>query len=333
MLRRLLVAAISTAIALGASALPAGAQYGPATAAGVNADQAAAQRRVMMDALQGGGNHGGCTPLPSGWSSLSARVNFPDAYGGYGGWVNMAELLPTSQDLAGFLKSHSGGPFNRTAGGTSSAVHTELCAPAGFSYWLIVDSGTAKVAVGRVTLSQPGHAYHVTLTAPPLGSTPSSSTPTDSGATSPNTATGASANTPQSPVATLSAELHRRVVQAPLLGMAGINMNDTVWRLLGVTESEPPCVFITSIDRGGLVQRLGLQRFDCIFKLNGQSVASIRDLAGSLATTASGSPPAFQVLRNKTLITVTAPASNQEGWIPPVVGPGYVPPGASTPAP
>ncbi|HET9096439.1 MAG TPA: hypothetical protein VFN37_07240, partial [Candidatus Baltobacteraceae bacterium] len=49
--------------------LPASAQVGPATAAGISADQAAAARRVMMHALQHG-NQGGCHPLPGGWSTI-----------------------------------------------------------------------------------------------------------------------------------------------------------------------------------------------------------------------------------------------------------------------
>lgn len=147
--------------------LPASAQVGPATAAGISADQAAAARRVMMHALQHG-NQGGCHPLPGGWSTIAATVNFPASYGGYGEWVNNAELLPVGADLQGFLKSHSGGRFVQTAYGTNSAVHSTLCAPAGYSYWVVVDSGTAKVAVGRVTLLRPGRAYRAVLTAPPL---------------------------------------------------------------------------------------------------------------------------------------------------------------------
>lgn len=119
------------------STLPAAAQLGPATAAGINADAAAAARRVMMHALQSGGNHGGCHPLPAGWSMLSATVRFPSSYGGYGDWVNNAELLPVSANLSGFLKSHSGGPFYQPAEGAGSRVQTSLCAPAGFTYWTV----------------------------------------------------------------------------------------------------------------------------------------------------------------------------------------------------
>ncbi|MGC8486035.1 MAG: hypothetical protein ACP5O6_10465, partial [Candidatus Baltobacteraceae bacterium] len=168
MISRAFSAFIALLLLLGAE--PATAQQlGPATAAGLNADAAAAARRVMMDALQHGGNHGGCSPLPNGWAMLDATVRLPVSYGGFGDWVNIAELLPSSENLARFLKSHSGGPFYRTATGSERRVHTVLCAPAGFTYWLVVDSGSAKVAVGRVTLKDPGRVYRVVLTAPPLG--------------------------------------------------------------------------------------------------------------------------------------------------------------------
>lgn len=155
------------AFALLLSMAPCDAQLGPATAAGISADQAAAARRVMMHALQSG-NQGGCSPLPAGWSTITATVNFPASYGGYGEWVNNAELLPVGENLKDFLNSHDGGHFIQTAYGTNSAVHTTLCAPAGFTYWLIVDSGSSKVAIGRLTLLRPGRAYRTSLTAPPL---------------------------------------------------------------------------------------------------------------------------------------------------------------------
>lgn len=155
------------ALSLVLCTLPADAQLGPATAAGLNADSAAAARRVMMQALQGG-NHGGCHPLPAGWSMLHAVVHFPSSYGGYGDWINNAELLPVSDDLQGFLHSHSGGPFIQPAFGSGSQVQTNVCAPAGFTYWLIVDSGMAKVAIGRVTILKAGTTYRANLTAPPL---------------------------------------------------------------------------------------------------------------------------------------------------------------------
>lgn len=145
----------------------ASAQLGPATAAGLNADSAAAARRVMMHALAHG-TQGGCHPLPSGWSMLHAVVHFPDSYGGYGDWVNNAELLPANDDLNGFLHSHSGGPFMQPAYGTGNRVQTSLCAPAGFTYWLIVDSGMAKVAIGRVTILKSATTYNADLTAPPF---------------------------------------------------------------------------------------------------------------------------------------------------------------------
>jgi len=150
-----------------ATVLAARAQVGPASAAGLRADQAAAARRVMMQALQGP-HHGGCQPLPNGWAILAATIRFPDSYGGYGSWVNNAELLPVGDDLSAFLKSHSPGAFIQPAFGDDTQVHTQLCAPAGFSYWLVVDSGMAKVAIGRVTLLHPARTYAVTMTAPPL---------------------------------------------------------------------------------------------------------------------------------------------------------------------
>lgn len=159
------IAAVACALLL--SMAPGNAQVGPATTAGISADQAAAARRVMMQALQHG-NQGGCTSLPAGWSTVTATVRFPASYNGYGEWVNNAELLPVGENLKDFLNSHDGGHFIQTAYGTNSAVHTTLCAPAGYTYWLVVDSGTAKVAVGRVTLLRPGRAYRVTLEAPPL---------------------------------------------------------------------------------------------------------------------------------------------------------------------
>lgn len=165
------IAGLLTVVILYAPWIPAGAQVGPATAAGLNAGQSAAAERVMMQALAHG-NHGGCHPLPNGWATVSATVVFPASYNGYGEWVNNAELLPAGDNLASFLKSHSGGHFYQTAFGNDRSVHTTLCAPAGFRYWLIVDSGEAKVAIGRVTLLRAGHAYRVTMTAPPLGSTP-----------------------------------------------------------------------------------------------------------------------------------------------------------------
>lgn len=156
------------AIMLGAgSFLPAAAQLGPATAAGLNAEAAAAARRVMLHALQHG-NTGGCHPLPGGWSTVSATVLFPSSYGGYAAWVNNAELLPVGDNLAGFLKTHAPGSFYQPAFGSGDRIQTTLCAPAGYTYWLVVDSGTAKVAVGRVTMLRPSRSYHATLTAPPL---------------------------------------------------------------------------------------------------------------------------------------------------------------------
>lgn len=159
MLRTLFVALLFTAVA--------NAQ-GYSTAAGLSAENAAAARRVMMHALQSG-HQGGCSSLPAGWSAVHAVVQFPPSYGGYGSWVNEAELLPVGANLQRFLNGHSGGRFVQPAIGNDRSVNSTLCAPAGFSYWLIVDSGTAKTAIGRVTMLHPGRAYRVVMSAPPLG--------------------------------------------------------------------------------------------------------------------------------------------------------------------
>lgn len=158
MLRSLLFVLLATTVA--------GAQS-YSTAAGISAQEAAAARRVMMHALQSG-HQGGCASLPAGWSSVRAVVRFPASYGGYGSWVNDAELLPVGANLQQFLNGHSGGRFIQPAVGNDRSVSSTLCAPAGFSYWLIVDSGTAKTAIGRVTILRPGRAYRVVMTAPPL---------------------------------------------------------------------------------------------------------------------------------------------------------------------
>lgn len=179
-----------TVLTLLACTLPAAAQYGPATSAGVNAGSAAAQRRVMMQALQHGGNHGGCYPLPGGWSSVHVTVRFPDSYGGYGAWVNNAELVPVGAPISAFLRNHKTGPFQQTAYGNDSQVQTTLCGPAGYRYWVVVDSGTSKVLVGRIVLRRPNRNYHAELTAPPLGSSTGSTNTGTTGGYQPPTTQG-----------------------------------------------------------------------------------------------------------------------------------------------
>lgn len=48
-------------------------------------------------------------------------------------------------------------------------VRMTLCAPAGFSYWVLVDSGMARVVVGQVRLTRSGVTYRQKFLAPPLG--------------------------------------------------------------------------------------------------------------------------------------------------------------------
>ncbi|HLH77804.1 MAG TPA: hypothetical protein VKV28_13460 [Candidatus Binataceae bacterium] len=129
-----------------------------------------ARDRVRMDALQRGGASGGCNQLPQGWARVDATVHFPASYGGYAGWVNTAELLPVGRDLKAFLASHSvTGAFVRPAlRASASTVTTRVCAPAGQRFWLIVDSGMARVAVGQLAMGSAGASDTVSLTAPPL---------------------------------------------------------------------------------------------------------------------------------------------------------------------
>ncbi len=293
------------------------AQLGPATAAGLNAESAAAARRVMMDALQHGGNHGGCAPLPSGWAVLDATMRFPASYGGYGAWVNIAELLPSNENLSRFLKSHSGGPFYRTASGSERSVHTVLCAPAGFSYWLIADSGSAKVAVGRVTLLRAGRTARVVLTAPPFGHSVRTPAPV------------ARATAPPAEVRAVQAYLRAHIVALPTYGMKALEITP---RFLQITRADAAFhsvrgIVIVDIGNGGWAAAQGFQPFDIVTAVNGVSFATldaferlVRLYAGHLR---------FAMIRKKHRF-VLAPNDTQT-WHPPSVGPGFVPP--ATPQP
>lgn len=127
-----------------------------------------------MDALtrHGCGTPGGCTPVPPGWSELRVVVNFPSAYGGYSGWVNSAELVPVGKAIGAFV---GGGPQPKgtlvrpawRAG--ASAIQTDLCAPAGRKYWLVVDSGEARVLIGELAVGAAPGPYQLVGEAPPLG--------------------------------------------------------------------------------------------------------------------------------------------------------------------
>lgn len=256
--------------ALIACGMPASAQaLGPATAAGLGADEAAAARRVMMHALQGG-NQGGCHPLPAGWSTVTATVHFPSSYGGYGEWVNNAELLPAGENLQAFLKSHSGGHFYQTAFGSGSTVHTTLCAPAGYRYWLIVDSGSAKVAVGSVTLLRPGATYHATLTAPPIGTTPSgSASMVDTGSAGMQTAQTAQVRKEQL--------LRSWFVKIPSLGMTAVEITPA---FLNVVNARPAMrsvrgIFIVGLDANGWAASQGLAQYDVVTSVNGHPFTTI----------------------------------------------------------
>ncbi|MHB8147515.1 MAG: hypothetical protein ACYDGM_09705 [Vulcanimicrobiaceae bacterium] len=301
------------------STLPAAAQLGPATAAGLNADAAAAARRVMMDALQTGGNHGGCHPLPAGWSMLSAVVRFPPSYGGYGEWINNAELLPVSDNLPRFLKSHSGGPFFQPAEGSGSRVHTILCAPAGFGYWLVVDSGTAKVAIGRVTILRPGRTYRVTLTAPPLHSSPHAQAQTSA----------APAATPSWDTPQAEASLKSWLVPVPSMGIAAWSVTPEFLRLIHAHAASYSIhgILIAEIDPNGRAASTGLRRMDIVTAVNGRSCATVAEFADLVARFANALQ--FSLIRNKQPITVGA--STDKAWQPPPVGPGFVPP--ATPRP
>lgn len=131
-----------------------------------------ARDRVSMDAMRRGGSSGGCNQLPPGWARIDATVHFPASYGGYAAWVNSAELLPVGRDLKAFLHSHSvQGAFVRPAlRASGGAVTTRVCAPAGQRFWLVVDSGMARVAIGQLTMGGAGASDKVSLTAPPLHS-------------------------------------------------------------------------------------------------------------------------------------------------------------------
>jgi hypothetical protein len=129
-----------------------------------------ARDRVRMDALQRAqGDGGGCRRLPAGWAAMEVKVDFPAEYRGYPAWVNSAELLPVGDDLHAFL---AGGAARdalvRPAAHNGMTVTSRMCAPGGRAYWVIVDSGRAKVAVGQVKLGPGPGPYHVAMTAPPL---------------------------------------------------------------------------------------------------------------------------------------------------------------------
>ncbi|MHB8140595.1 MAG: PDZ domain-containing protein [Vulcanimicrobiaceae bacterium] len=312
---------ISAILALALFSLPASAQLGPATAAGLNADAAAAARRVMMHALQSGGNHGGCHPLPAGWSMLLATVRFPSSYGGYGEWINNAELLPVSDNLSRFLKSHSGGPFYQPAEGTGARVHTALCAPAGYTYWLVVDSGMAKVAIGRVTILRPGRTYRVTLTAPPLHTSQTAL---------PRTAAPA-ATTPVPSWDTPYAEARLRswLVPVPSMGIAAWSVTPEFLQLVHAHAASYSIhgIVIAEIDPNGRAASAGLRRFDIVTAVNGRSCATVAQFADLVSRFASALQ--FSLLRNKHHLSLSAPAGNT--WQPPTIGPGFVPP--ATPKP
>ncbi|MHB1571652.1 MAG: hypothetical protein ACYC0H_20945, partial [Solirubrobacteraceae bacterium] len=264
-MRTLASSAFVAALTLLVAGPAAAQQLGPATAAGLNADSAAAARRVMMNALQHGGNHGGCAPLPRGWAVLNATVRLPASYGGYGAWVNIAELLPASENLAGFLKSHSGGPFYRTASGSERSVHTVLCAPAGFTYWLVIDSGSAKVAVGRVTLQRPGRTYRVVLTAPPFGRAERTPAPAPSAAARP-------------PVE-LARYMRAHIVALPTYGMTAMQITP---RFLYLVHASPTMhalrgIVIVDVGNGGWAAAQGFRSLDVVTAVDGESVETIGD--------------------------------------------------------
>jgi hypothetical protein len=131
-----------------------------------------ARERAMNQALsaRNGGTQGGCAQLPAGWAAVDATVQFPASYGGYAGWVNTAELLPVGSDLGSFIKTgHDSHAFTRPAlRAGANAVTSHMCAPGQRAYWVIVDSGMARVAVGRIQVGPGPGPYRVSLTAPPL---------------------------------------------------------------------------------------------------------------------------------------------------------------------
>ena len=302
------------ALLLSAATGTGSAQLGPATAAGLNAESAAAARRVMMDALQHGGNHGGCAPLPSGWAVLDATVRLPISYGGYGAWVNIAELLPSSDNLSRFLKSHSGGPFYRTATGSERTVHTVLCAPTGYTYWLVIDSGSAKVAVGRVTLLRAGRTYRVVLTAPPFGRTASTPAP---------------AATPSRAYRLLRNYMRAHIVSVPTYGMKAMQITPRFWELVHARAELRPIRGIVIIEVGsdGWAASQGFQPFDAVTAVDGVAFETLGDFE-RLVRTYSGHLR-FAIIRKKRHL-VLAP-SDPNAWRPPTVGPGFIPP--ATPQP
>lgn len=301
--------ALVAALALLVAGPAAAQQLGPATAAGLNADAAAAARRVMMSALQHGGNQGGCAPLPGGWAVVNATVRLPASYGGYGAWVNIAELLPASDNLAGFLKSHSGGPFYRTASGSERTVHTVLCAPAGFTYWLVIDSGSAKVAVGRVTLMRPGRTYRVVLTAPPFGRAASTPAPVATAAT-------------QHPK--LARYMLAHIVALPSYGMNAMQITPRFLYLVhaGARMRAVRGIVIVDVGSGGWAAAQGFRSFDVVTAVDGESVETIADFERLVAQFAGDLR--FATIRQKQRFVLVPGHAN--GWQPPTVGPGFVPP-------
>ncbi len=318
-MRTIASAALAAALALLAAA-SAAAQLGPATTAGLDAESAAAARRVMMDALRHGGNHGGCTPLPAGWAVLNATVRLPASYGGYGAWVNIAELLPSGENLPHFLRSHSGGAFYRTASGSERSVRTLLCAPAGFTYWLIVDSGSAKVAVGKVTLMHAGRTYRAVLTAPPFGRAASAPAPAATAATA--------AMTPQQH-RQLQNYMLAHIVSLPSYGMKAMQITPRFWELVHAGAEFRPIrgVVIVEIGSGGWAASQGFQPFDVVTAVDGVSFATL-DAFERLVRSYSGHLR-FTIVRKKRRF-VLAP-NDANAWHPPSVGRGFVPP--ATPQP
>lgn len=133
-----------------------------------------ARDRVRMDALQrdhGASSSGGCNRLPAGWAALDATVDFPTEYRGYPAAVNSVELLPDGADVHAYVASSAApaGTFVRPAlRAGAMAVKTHVCGPARHVYWLVVDSGVARVAIGRVAFGASSTTRQVMLIAPPL---------------------------------------------------------------------------------------------------------------------------------------------------------------------
>ena len=150
---------------------PAAAQFGPATSAGVSSTAHSAEDMVRQEALAHGGSSGGCRQLPRGWAALDVVVNFPAAYAGYPAWVNSAELVPGSGDVTAYAAGGaqpSGTMVRPALRAGAMAVRSSMCAPAGGTYWLLVDSGMARVTIGRIQIGRAPGPYRFNLMAPPL---------------------------------------------------------------------------------------------------------------------------------------------------------------------